>query len=625
MHKHHGSHHGKHQQESNRMKKPKLVLAGNPNVGKSVFFNSLTGIYVDVSNFPGTTVDLSMGSYDKYTVIDTPGVYGVSSFNDEERVARDSILNADLILNVIDAVHIERDLFLTQQIIDMGKPMVIALNMMDEVEKSGTQIDINRLSDLLGVPVIPASAIKNVGLEEIKKLLLNGGVVGNKIPEIQSLISEARELVNSDGEALMLLEEDEHILEQFHLPKKYGYRETFYNHRRNHVNKITNAIIYRPDSKNTPLNTFGNMLLKPLTGIPMLFLLLFILYKLIGEVIAQHVVGITEEIIMGTYYYNFIMNIADKIVDQTSFVGILLFGEFGILTMVPIYIIGLLLPLVIGFYLFMSILEDSGILPRIAVLVDRLLNFIGLNGRAIIPLILGFGCVTMAIMTTRILGSKRERIIATMLLSVAVPCSAQLGVIIGIAATLSPKLTLIYTLTIFVVFVILGTLLNLLLPGQSSELMIDIPPVRIPQAKNILKKTAAKSKMFLLEAGPLFLLGGVLITVLQYTHMLEAISNWFSPITVNFLQLPSETTNTFIMGIIRRDFGAAGLNTMVSQGLLSSSQVVVALVVITLFVPCIASIMVIFKERKISDALLIWINSFIIAFGIGGIVSYILI
>ncbi len=623
MHKHQGMHH----QERCRTQKSKtkLVLAGNPNVGKSVFFNSLTGIYVDVSNFPGTTVDISTGTYDKYMVIDTPGVYGVSSFNDEENVAKDSILNADVILNVVDAVHLERDLFLTQQIIDMGKPMVIALNMMDEVERMGMYIDIEKLSGLLGVPVIAASAVKGIGIEEIKKKLLSGGSVGKRIPEIQSLISEVLSFVNSDGEALMLLEEDESIQNQYHLRKKYNYRENLYNIRRKHVNTVANQVVSRSETKGSALDTLGNMLLKPITGIPLLITLLFILYKLIGEVIAQHIVDITEGIIMGTYYYNFVIQLSSRIFDLNTFFGALLFGEFGIFTMVPIYILGLLLPLVIGFYLFMSILEDSGILPRIAVLVDRLLNFIGLNGRAVIPIILGFGCVTMAIMTTRILGSRRERIIATMLLSVAVPCSAQLGVIIGIAATLSPQLTLIYVFTIFIVFVILGTLLNILLPGQSSELMIDIPPVRIPQARNILKKTAAKSKMFLYEAGPLFLLGGILITIMQYTNMLVVISNWFSPITVNFLQLPLETTNTFIMGIIRRDFGAAGLNTMVAQGLLSTSQVVVALVVITLFVPCIASIMVIFKERRISDALLIWINSFIIAFGIGGLVSHILI
>ncbi|MCG8484008.1 MAG: ferrous iron transport protein B, partial [Clostridia bacterium] len=201
----------------------------------------------------------------------------------------------------------------------------------------------------------------------------------------------------------------------------------------------------------------------------------------------------------------------------------------------------------------------------------------------------------------------------------------QLGVIMGIAATLSPAMTAWYVLSIFIVFVLLGTLLNLILPGQSSELLIDIPPIRMPQARNILKKTATKSKMFLYEAGPLFVLGAVLITVLQYTDMLTEIADWFSPITVNILQLPKEVTNTFIMGIIRRDFGAAGLNTMVAEGLLTSAQVVVALIVITLFVPCIASIMVIFKERKLSDALLIWINSFVIAFIVGGIVSQLLI
>ncbi|NLK72957.1 MAG: ferrous iron transporter B, partial [Clostridiales bacterium] len=278
-----------------------------------------------------------------------------------------------------------------------------------------------------------------------------------------------------------------------------------------------------------------------------------------------------------------------------------------------------------GFYLFMSILEDSGLLPRIAVLTDRLLNIIGLNGKAVIPLILGFGCVTMAIMTTRILGSKRERFIATMLLSVAVPCSAQLGVIMGIAAALSPELMSIYAASIFLIFIILGILLERLLPGKSSDLLIDIPPLRTPQLKNILRKTASKSKMFLSEAGPLFFLGAVIITILQYTEILSLISNAFSPITVILLQLPKEVTNIFIMGIIRRDFGAAGLNSMVSEGLLTPPQAVVALVVITLFVPCIASIMIIFKERKLFHALMIWLSSFVIAFIAGGIVSHILI
>lgn len=603
----------------------KLVLAGNPNVGKSIFFNYLTGIYADVSNFPGTTVDLSIGYFDKYTVIDTPGVYGISSFNDEECVTRDAVIHADLILNIVDAVHIERDLFLTQQIIDMGKPLILVLNMMDEAEKYGIEIDAEALSEILGVLVIPASAVKGMGFSQIKNAVLKGGTIGNRIPEIRYYMNNARQFVTNDAEAILLLEEDESIIKRYKSDKRYCCREFFYNIRRNYVNKIVSVVQYKSNIKSPLLSSFGNLMLKPVAGIPILIFILFLLYELIGKVIAQHIVGITEDIIMGTYYYNFIIHITSNILDSATLTGRLLIGEFGILTMVPIYIAGLLLPLVISFYLFMSILEDSGLLPRIAVLTDRLLNIIGLNGKAVIPLILGFGCVTMAIMTTRILGSKRERFIATMLLSVAVPCSAQLGVIMGIAAALSPELMSIYAACIFLIFIILGILLERLLPGKSSDLLIDIPPIRIPQLKNILRKTASKSKMFLSEAGPLFFLGAVIITILQYTEILPLISDAFSPVTVHLLQLPKEVTNIFIMGIIRRDFGAAGLNSIVSEGFLTPPQAVVALIVITLFVPCIASIMIIFKERKLFQALMIWLNSFIIAFIAGGIVSHILI
>ncbi|MFA5528129.1 MAG: ferrous iron transport protein B, partial [Peptostreptococcales bacterium] len=495
-----------------------LVLAGNPNVGKSVFFNTLTGAYVDVSNFPGTTVDLSIGAFDRYTVIDTPGIYGVSSYNDEERAARDSILYADLVLNVVDAVHIERDLFLTQQIIDMGHKVIVALNMMDEIEKKGIQINMKKLSQLLGVPVIPVSAIKNIGMNRVKAEIVMGGKVGNRIPEIDEQIKAIASSAYTEGEALMMLEEDENILERHQSTKKYAYREIFYNLRRNVVNRIVRLTVDYPPETPSILGNFGHMMLKPLTGIPLLAVMLFIMYQLIGVVIAQHIVSITEELLMGTYYYRFIMSIMVSFLDIRSLLGSLLIGEFGILTMVPIYILGLLLPLVIGFYLLISLLEDSGILPRIAVLVDRVFNFLGLNGRAVIPMILGFGCVTMAIITTRILGSKRERLIATVLLSIAIPCSAQLGIISGIAAKLDPFYTLVYFLTIFIVFTLLGILLNILLPGQSSELLMDIPPIRVPQIKNVLQKTAMKSKLFLLEAGPLFALGAIIITVLNYTH-----------------------------------------------------------------------------------------------------------
>lgn len=602
----------------------KLVLAGNPNVGKSVFFNALTGIYVDVSNFPGTTVDISSGKYKDYYVMDTPGVYGVSSFNDEERVARDVILNADLILNVVDAVHLERDLFLTQQIIDMGIPTIVALNMMDEVERNGLNIDVDKLSKKLGVPVIPTTATKKQGIDTIMSRL-NEACIGNKTSGLQNLLDDVINKVSIKSEALLILEDDENVCARNNIDTFYNKREYIYTLRRERVDNVVESILSQTNTGASFSTKLGRYMLKPTTGIPILCIALYITYQLIGVFVAQTIVGITEEIIMGEYYYNFIMNLMSNFVTDTSFIGKILIGEFGVLTMAPIYLLGLLLPLVIGFYFILSIMEDSGYLPRIAALTDRVLTSLGLNGRAIIPMILGFGCVTMATITTRLLGSKRERFIATMLLGLAIPCSAQLGVIVGLIAPLGGKMVALYSFTILIVFVITGTILNKIMPGESTDLLIDLPPIRLPILKNVLQKTYIKSKQFLFEAGPLFVLGAMIITILAHTGALHVITESVAPITEGFLKLPKETAQTFIMGIIRRDFGAAGLNTLSEAGLLTPLQTVISLVTITLFVPCIAAIMVVFKERSMSESALIWIGSFIISFLTGGILAQIML
>lgn len=603
----------------------KIVLAGNPNVGKSVFFNYLTGVYVDVSNFPGTTVDISMGKLDKDAVLDTPGVYGVSSFNDEESVARDIILYSDVILNVVDALHMERDLFLTQQIIDMGKPVVVALNMMDDIKRNGIEIDIELLSKELGVEVIPTTATKKEGLEKVKDAIYRAKP-GNPIKEVSELMKTVRHKVDTDSEALLVVEQDETIIERHNIKGDISTkREYVYKLRRKRVDDIIEKIVSPLNDKRSFSTKLGGWMLKPITGIPILFLALFLMYEVVGVFIAQTVVGVTEEIIMGGYYNDFIMNTLGKVLDSGSFIGQIVLGEFGLLTMVPIYILGLLLPLVVGFYFFLSIMEDSGYLPRIAALVDRMLTFLGLNGRAVIPMILGFGCVTMAVMTTRILGSKRERFIATMLLGVAIPCSAQVGVIVGLISPLGFKALLIYLATIFIVFVLTGTILNKIMPGKSTDLLIDLPPIRMPRLSNVSRKTYNKSLMFVKEATPLFILGALIITLMQYSGVLETITTTLGPFTERFLKLPGQVAEAFIMGIIRRDFGAAGLTKLVKQGLLSGPQTIVSLVAITLFVPCIAAIMVIFKERSWKESLLIWVSSFVLAFVTAGILAQIII
>jgi len=596
----------------------KLVLAGNPNVGKSVFFNQLTGIYVDVSNFPGTTVDISTGKYKDYVVMDTPGVYGVSSFNEEETVARDVILDADVVLNVVDSVHLDRDLFLTKQLIDMGKPVVVALNMMDELQKNGISIDVKKLEELLGVPVIATSATKRIGVREVLSSI-PGARKGHRDEKLASLIRQTAQGTNNEAEALMILEDDEVVAQRFNL-KTAGLRDGIYLERRRAVEDIVDKVLKETNKGASFGVKLGRLMLKPVYGVPMLVVTLYLMYKIIGIFVAGTVVGFTEETIMEGMYRPFILDLLSPLISENSFMGSLLIGEFGILTMVPIYILGLLLPLIIGFYMLMAFLEDSGYLPRIAALVDRVLVSLGLNGKAIIPIILGFGCVTMATMTTRILGTKREKIIATFLLGLAIPCSAQLGVIMGLISKLDAIYVIIYGVVIAAIFVLAGTVMNRVMPGESSQLLIDLPAIRLPLLDNVLKKTFQKTVMFLKEAVPLFVIGAVLISVLQYTNALTYIQQAMSPITESLLRLPRETSTAFIMGIIRRDFGAAGLTSIA----MTQQQILVSLIVMTLFVPCIAAIMVIFKERGTRDALAIWLGSFLVAFVTGGIVAWLI-
>lgn len=593
----------------------KIVLAGNPNVGKSVFFNALTGLYVDVSNYPGTTLEISHGKYGEDIVIDTPGVYGISSFNDEEKIARDIILGADLVINIVDAVHMERDLFLTQQIIDTGVPVIVGLNMIDEAERQGRKIDVDLLSDLLGVPVIPTVAIEKKGLEELKANIKNARP-GHIEPELHTKLHLLHDRVGDQGEALLILEGDQ-VVAKRHGIAPGNDREEIYLMRRARVNDIVGHVVTQSKDGARLGAILGQYMIQPLTGIPILAVFLYAMYKFIGVFIAGDVVGITEEVIMIGKYEPFIRGLVGQYISENSALGTILIGEFGVLTMTVTYILGLLLPLVVGFYLALSAFEDSGYLPRIATLSDRAMSAIGLNGRAIIPIILGFGCVTLATIVTRLLGSERERKIAVFLLGLAIPCSAQLAVIAGLLTKVGGTYVTLYALIIFTVLAVVGTLLNRFLPGESTDLLIDLPPLRLPRIDNVMKKTFTKSYHFLLEATPLFALGALIIGILQVTHLLEKMQTVLQPLTVGWLGLPKEAATVFIMGFVRRDFGAAGLSEMP----LSNIQVIVGLVTITLFVPCIASTLIIFKERGRREALTVWPSIMIIAFLIGGIIN----
>ncbi|MCA9798816.1 MAG: ferrous iron transporter B [Cyanobacteria bacterium HKST-UBA04] len=584
-----------------------LVLAGNPNVGKSVVFNHLTGSYTNVSNFPGTTVDIPKGYLaDNRLLKDTPGVYGLSRFSEEEQVAKQTILQADVVINVVSAATLERDLFLTQQIIDFGKPLVVVVNQIDEAQRLGIEIDLARLETFLGVPVLATIATEGKGLDDILPLAAVARC-GTHTPDVPA-----------DPDALELLEDNP------------AQQLQVYGQRRRYINGIVREVVRHLETGQPKgwSGRLGQWLLNPFVGIVSGVACLLMLYQVVGVWVAGDVVNFTEGTLMLGGLVPLIQSVVNNLVPPHGHpllgaLNTILAGEFGVLTMSVQYIFGVLFPIILGFYIYVSLLEDCGYLPRIAVLCDSLLSKIGLNGRAVIPIVLGFGCVTMATVSTRVLTSQRERTIASTILAVTIPCSAQIAVIVGLMAKIGGLVPwLLFMASLVVVLTLLGTALNKLLPGQSSGLLLDLPPIRMPLLKNVLKKTWVRTVVFLKEAAPLFMLGSLLVSISQVTGLLVWVQGILAPITVELLNLPAQSAEVFIMGMVRRDFGAAGLYMMSEQ--LTSLQILTALVTITLFVPCIASATVIWKERGLVESSIVLLGSWVIAFGTGTILAKLL-
>ena len=678
-----------------KTKQKHIVLAGNPNVGKSVFFHYLSKVYVDVSNYPGTTVEITSAHVGENIIKDTPGIYGVSSFNDEEKVARDIILYADAIINIVSAISLERDLFLTKQLIDMGKPLIVAVNQMDEARSIGLEINIEKLSELLNIPVFPTVAITGEGMGQIKNTLLNDKTqIGKVDPVLQRELTDLLPLVSNQAEALLLLEGDLVIAER-HKIEPRNKRSEIYANRRKEVNEIISNVITKKNKKERLLTKISNILIDPVYGTVVALLIGFLfLYQFLGIWVGVDLINLTEKRIMNVYYeppvreitglflpvevqvkndnhkllytfpkgflaeqtkYNdlkqfrkinkdhnqeYFFSPSDYIEQEagngkqetryantklpnsfSSALGTVLSGKYGVLTLTVTYLLGLLLPLVVAFYAALAILEDSGYLPRLAVLVDGLLSKIGMNGRAIIPLILGLGCVTMASVTTRLLNTRREKLIAMTILGFAIPCSAQLGVIQSLLAKSGGISSWTIWLTVIVlVLIVTGYIMNNFLPGKATPLLIDLPPLRLPRIENVFFKTKTKVMFFMTEAVPAFFLAAFLVAVFQVTGLLGKVILILEPISTNLLHLPKEVSISFILGMVRRDFGAFGLTELP----MSTSQITIASVVLTLFVPCIATVSVMAKEQNWKVALGIWLSSMVLAISIGSVLARIL-
>lgn len=592
----------------------KIVLAGNPNVGKSVLFNALSGFYVEISNFPGTTVDISRANTEFGELIDTPGAYSLGNYSDDENVTREILKSADVVVNVAGALTLERDLFLTQQLIDIGFPLILVVNQIDEARKNGVRIDCDVLQEDLGIRVIPCVATEKKGIAELTEALLsNDAHISNKV------IPAIKEIRNTDES---IAESLSNVLEAE--AKDCETKDKIYSQRKETVLAISKKAVKHCGKNFDILSTVGDLLLNPFIGGIVALGLLYLLFQILGVFIAGDVVDFLFNK-LDTVYVPIITKIVDKIIVFPLFNQILA-GEFGILTMSVKIVFGVLLPLISAFYLFMALLEDSGYLPRLAVLADNVLNKIGLNGRAVIPLILGFGCGALGTITTRILGSRKERTIATAILGVTIPCAAQQGIITALLAAIGGfKVWLLYIFIIFVFMVLTGTVLNKLLKGEATDLLIDLPPIRIPLFKNIVEKTFFRVWNFLSEAVPLFIISSVMISVLNFVGFLKWLQQALAPVVVNLLHLPAQFSDVFVMGLIRRDFASVGLLGMAgledSARTLSDLQILTASIVVTLFVPCIAALIVIFKERGIKEAVILWLSTFTISVAAGAVVA----
>jgi ferrous iron transport protein B len=615
------------------------VLVGNPNVGKSLLFRNLTKRYVTVSNFPGTTVEIVRAEArfngQRREIIDTPGLNDLSQRSEDARVTHRLLEKHPeaSVIQVADAKNLRRALYLTLQLIELGRPMVLVLNMFDELEERGGQIDIDRLSEILGVPVVPTVAPRGDGMDALKEA----------VPEART--SSLSGEWGSPPERLKRV--NEILAETYSIEQPHGA------------------------SAGVRLGFWAMHPVKGVVFVAGLLLAIFWLVGLFGAgtlVDTLEVAGFQQRInplairamdaalpfphehVVGNVPFTLSIPLspAHEVPLHTSdrtvtlpeyellpggdaggwtwakrFVHDALVGQYGTITMALSYAFAIVLPIVTLFFLVFSVLEDSGYFPRMAIMVNRGFRSMGLNGKAVLPMILGLGCTTMATMTTRILETRKERLITTMLLALAIPCSAQLGVLLALMAALSPVGAVVWLgLMIGIVFLV-GWLTARVFPGETSEFILEIPPMRRPQLGNVLTKTFSRLDWYLREVIPIFVIGTAALFLLDRVGVLRWLSRAGEPLITGWLGLPAEMSNAFLVGFMRRDFGAVYIldAAMSPVPILSASQILVAMVTITLFMPCFATLLMISREHgwKVAAGMMAFIFPF--AFLVGGLLN----
>ena len=636
-----------------------IVLVGNSNVGKSALFNALTGAYVTVSNYPGTTVEVATGSAVleglRTPVTDTPGIASFLPSSEDERVTRDMLLaerHRGVVL-VGDAKNLERTLLLAVQLAEMGLPFVLCLNMMDEAADRGITIQAETLSSRLGVDVVPTVAIRREGIARLVRSLAapRRGAVHVEYPAaVERALAAGEPLVPTSpisprSLSLMAICGDETLKQWLRermtaedlarldeirakLRREFG-ADVSYSVNRARL-RVARQLMHGTARHRGPQVSTRPWVVRleelsthPVWGVPILGAALYLAYLFVGKLGAGTLVDLLEHRLFGGVISPAAIAAANRFIPW-QFLRDMLVGPYGLVTMALAYSLALLLPIVTTFFIAFGVLEDSGYLPRLAVMVDRVFKKMGLNGKAVLPMVLGLGCDTMATMTTRILETPKERLIVILLLALGVPCSAQLTVVLAMLGGVALWATIVWAVVIGGILLVVGRLASLVLPGRGSDFVLELPPLRLPRIGNIVVKTLARVEWYLKEAVPLFVLGTLVLFFADRLHLLGLVERAARPVVSGWLGLPSETAEAFVVGFLRRDFGAAGLFRLARAGALDPIQIVVAMVTITLFIPCIASFFMIVKERGWKTAMAI--AAFILPFTllVGGALNAIL-
>lgn len=616
-----------------------IILVGNPNVGKSVIFNRLTGSYAVVSNYPGTTVDISRGmaafAGQNFQIIDTPGTHSLIPSSEDEKVTRDVLLREkpQVIVQIADAKNLSRTLQLTFELMELNIPVVLALNMHDEALARGIRIDRVRLEKILGIGVVETVGITGEGMGELSKAILRAKPGTFKIrfsADIESLINDIEKaIILPRAISIMIASGDKSIWHYVNGRSPQDFNKTIamrisgfvnppqfliFNTRNMHANEIVGEV---QSVSSTPADSWlaklGQISMRPFPGYLIVAAVLFIMYEFVGVFAAGIMVNFFEKQLFGAYLNPFLISVINNIV-PFALLREFLVGPYGAITMAVTYALAIVFPIVSAFFFFFGFLEDSGYLPRLSVMLDRMFRAFGLNGKAVLPMVLGLGCGTMAAMGSRILETKKERLLVILLLSLTIPCSAQLGVILGLLSGLSWKVAAIWFISITGSLFFVGAVANKILPGRQSPFILEIPPLRVPSIGNIATKVKMRLTWYLKEAVPLFILGTAILFAADKLKLLGTVEKLASPIIVNLLGLPAQVTQTFILGFLRRDYGAAGLFKFAHDGLLTYHQIAVSIVAITLFVPCIAQCFIVMREKGWKTGILILLFVSVYAF-----------